>query len=43
MNTDKFREFYLWKLFDIDSGNSFDKSKMNISVFSTINFVGRTN
>ena len=43
MDTDKFREFYLWKLFDIDSGNSFDKSKMNISVFSTINFVGRTN
>ena len=43
MNIDNFREFYLWKLFEINSGNSFDKSKMNISFFSTVNFIGRTN
>lgn len=34
-------EFYLYDLFEIDSGNKFDKSKMT-NYFPTVNFVGRS-
>lgn len=37
----KWSEFHLYDLFEIDSGNKFDKSKMT-AFYPTINFVGRS-
>lgn len=42
LNTKTWKPFYLPELFYIDSGNKFDKSKMTTSLYSEINFVGRT-
>ena len=42
LHTATWKEFTLPDLFIIDSGNKFDKSKMTSSIYSDINFVGRT-
>ena len=42
LNTSSWEPFQLLQIFDVDSGNKFDKSKMTSSLYSDINFVGRT-
>ena len=41
LNISKWKPFHLYELFQIDSGNRFDKSKMSIGAPS-VNFVGRS-
>lgn len=41
LNTETWKEFHLYDLFQIDAGNKFDKSKMTMGA-PTINFVGRS-
>ncbi len=41
LNVDKWKDFHLYDLFKIDSGNKFDRSKMTMGAPS-VNFVGRS-
>ena len=41
LNTEKWKEFHLYELFGVDSGNKFDRSKMTMGAPS-VNFVGRS-
>ncbi len=41
LNIEKWREFHLYDLFKIESGNKFDRSKMTTGA-PTVNFVGRS-
>ena len=41
LNTEMWKDFHLYELFEIDSGNKFDRSKMSMGAPS-VNFVGRS-
>ena len=41
LNSVKWKDYHLYDLFDIDSGNKFDRSKMT-SIAPSVNFVGRS-